>query len=65
MVAFKVCPTERVPLIVGRAVAVGPTASAAFGDSNVVSRTETAAIDTERVIRRNFISSLSSLSGKN
>ena len=57
-------PTARVPEIVGNTVFVGPAANAAFGASNVVSRTETAAIDTERVIRRNFITSLSPFRAK-
>jgi hypothetical protein len=54
-----------VPEIIGKTVFVGPAASAAFGASNVVSSTETAASDAQRVIRRNFISSLSLFSSKN
>ena len=63
--AITVCPTARVPAIVGKRVFVGPAANAAFGLTNVAIRVEAAASDKERVIWRNFISSLSSLSGKN
>jgi hypothetical protein len=53
-----------VPEIIGKTVFVGPAASAEFGAINVVSRTETAAIDAERVISRNFITSLSPFRAK-
>ena len=63
--AFTDWPTARVPEIVGNAVFVGPAASAAVGLTNVAIRVEAATSDKERVIRRNFISSLSSFSSKN
>ena len=53
--AFTVCPTARVPAIVGNAVFVGPAASAAFGLTNVAIRVEAAASEMERFIWRNFI----------
>ena len=57
-------PTARVPEIVGKAVFVGPAASAAVGLTNVAIRVEAAASDKERVIWRNFIKSLSPLRAK-
>ena len=57
-------PTARVPEIVGNTVFVGPAASAAFGLTNVAIRVEAAASAMERVIWRNFITSLSSFRAK-
>ena len=63
--AVTVCPTARVPTIVGKAVFVGPAASAAVGLTNVAISVEAAASEMERVIWRNFISLLSPLRAKN
>ena len=63
--AVTVCPTARVPAIVGKTVFVGPAASAAVGLTNVAIRIEAAATEMERVIWRNFIMSLSLFRVKN
>jgi hypothetical protein len=54
-----------VPEIVGKAVFVGPAASAAVGLNNVARRVEAAASEMERVIWRNFITPLSPFRVKN
>jgi hypothetical protein len=62
--AVTVCPTARVPAIVGNAVFVGPAASAAFGLTNVAIMVAAEASEIVRIIWRNFITSLSPFRAK-
>ena len=62
--AITVWSTARVPEIVGNTVFVGPAASAALGLTNVAIRVEAAASEMERVIWRNFMTSLSPFKAK-
>ena len=62
--AFTDWPTARVPEIVGNTVFVGPAASAAFGLANVAIRVKAATREIERIIWRNFITSLSPFRAK-
>jgi hypothetical protein len=62
--AITVWPTARVPEIVGKAVFVGPAASAAVGVTNVAIRVAAEASEIVRITWRNFITSLSPFRAK-